>query len=149
MLCKERLCEVHKIGDDLIVRISPERRKLKAGARFGLLAALSCLFYGIEAGCIGIILSVRAVGDHEYLHILKKTRTRPEAVPLIAVYLIERFTDRHTAPFQLDMHKREAVHKHGHVIAVLTLAGIDFVLIYHLQAVVMYILLVDKRDILC
>ena len=147
MLCKERLCEVHKIGYDLIVRISPERRKLKAVACFGLLAALSCLFYGIEAGCIGIILRVRAVGDHENLHILKKTRTRPEAVTLIAVYLIERFTDRHSTPFQFDMHKRKAVDKHRHIIAVLPLSGIDFILIDDLQAVVMDILLVDQRDI--
>ena len=149
VLCKKGLCKVHKIGNDLVVRICPKGRKLKAVACFRPFASLARFLDCMETCRIGIILRVCAVGDHKNLHIFIKTAPCPEAVTLIAVYLIECFTDRYATPFQLDMHQRKAVDKHRHVIAILPFACIDFILIDDLQAVVMDILLVDQRNVLC
>lgn len=66
----------------------------------------------------------------------------------LAVYLIECFADWYTAPFQLDMHQRKAVHKHGNIIAILTFSCVHLILIYDLKAVVMDILLINECDIL-
>ena len=40
VLCEKGLCKVHKIGNDLVVRICPEGRKLKAVACFRLFSVL-------------------------------------------------------------------------------------------------------------
>ena len=45
------------------------------------------------------------------------------------------------------MHHRKAVDKHRYIIAILTLARINGILVDDLQEIVVYILLVDKRDI--
>ena len=99
VLGEKGLCEVHDIRNDLIICISPKGSKLKAVASFGLFTSLASFLDSIETCSIGIILRVRAVGDNKYLHILKKTAACPKTVTLIAVYLIERLTDRHTTPF--------------------------------------------------
>lgn len=66
------LSEVHKVGNDLIARISPKARKLKGIACFGLFLRLARFFHGIETSSVAVILGVRAVGDNKYLHILKQ-----------------------------------------------------------------------------
>ena len=148
MLCEKGLCEVHNVRNDLVIRISPKRSKLKAVACFGLFTGFSCFFYRIETCGVTVIFRIRAVGDYKYLHILKQPTACPEAVTLIAVYLIECFADWYTAPFQLDMHQRKAVHKHGNIIAILTFSCVHLILIYDLKAVVMDILLINECDIL-
>ena len=65
----------------------------------------------------------------------------------VAVYLIERFTNRHAAFFELDLNQRQPVHQDRHVIAVGVAAGLGE-LIDHLQVVAGDVLLIDKVDIL-
>ena len=71
-------------------------------------------------------------------------------------YLVERLTDLHAAPLQLQMHEQQPVHEDRHVIAVRVRrsvlprlhTAIDRILIDHLQSVVMDVLLVNQTYIL-
>jgi len=89
---------------------------------------------------------------HEELHVLEEAGAGPEAVPLVAVDLIERLTDVHTAPLELDVHHRQAVHQHRHVVAVgagrAAFALGDLVLVDYLEPVVVDVALVDEHDVL-
>ena len=153
MLCKESLCKVDKVGDNAIVCISPKGSKLKAVACLFLLG-FTCrcgILDSIIARCVRVVFGVRAVGDYENLYVFVKSRACPKAIALIAIDLIERFTDRHTAAFQLNMYEGQTVDEHGHVVAVIvlcTLCRADHVLIQHLQLVVVNIVLVDQADVL-
>ena len=109
MLGKECLCEVNQIRNDVVLAVRPERSELEA---------VACVFRGPSpiqfpymavSCCVGIVLGVCSIGDDEYLDILIKPTGCPEAIPLIAVYLIECLLDGDTAPFQLNMHKRKAI----------------------------------------
>ena len=92
MLAEKGLGKIHQVRDDAIVGICPERSELKAIAGFGLLGFLRFdILDMVETGGIGIILRICAVGDHENLHKLVKPAGCPEAIPLIAVDLIEGF----------------------------------------------------------
>ena len=97
MLRKEGLGKVYDIRDNLIVGICPVACKLKAVAGLGLfsLAALRVLD-GIYTGSIGVILGQRSVRDNENLHIFEKSAARPKGITLVALNLVERFTDRHS-----------------------------------------------------
>ena len=81
---------------------------------------------------------MRAVADHEELHVLEQARSGPEAVALVAVDLVERLADVHAAALQLDVHHRKPVDQHRHVVAIgalgAALARADLVLVDHLQA---------------
>ena len=138
MLSEKGLGEVHKVGDHLVVAVCPIGGKLKAVA--GLFAALAPAFAVFldmaVAGGIGIVFGVRTVGDDKNLHILIQPGSRPEAVPLIAFDLIERFPDRHTPPLELHMDKGKTVDKDGHIITGVVCARVFLVLVDHLQAVV-------------
>ena len=71
-------------------------------------------------------------------------------------YLVERLTDLHAAPLQLQMHERQPVHEDRHIVAIRmrrrilprARTALHRVLMDHLQAVVMDIVLVDQTDIL-
>ena len=153
MLGKERFGKVDQVGDHPVVGVRPERGKLKAVAGLFLFDFSGrCVLDGVIAGGVGVILGIRAVGDHKDLHILIQSAPCPETVPLIPVDLIERLTDRNAPALQLNMHEGKTVDKHRHVIAVIMLhSGILSydVLIDHLHAVVMDVLLIDEGDVLC
>ncbi len=120
MLCKERPGEVHQIGDHPVVGIGPEAGEFKAVAGLLLLRCAGLrVLDGVEPGAVGIVFGVGAVGDHEDLHIFKQAAACPEGVPLVPVDLVERFPDRHAAAFQLNMHERQTVHEHRHIIPVI------------------------------
>ena len=90
MLAEKGLGEVYKVRDNAVIRIRPERSELKAIAGFGLLGFLCFgILDMVETGGIGIILRICAVGDHENLHEFIQPAGRPEAIPLIAVNLVE------------------------------------------------------------
>ena len=105
----------------------------------------------IESGGIGIIFCIGTVGDHEDLHKLVKAACRPEAVPLIAVDLVEGFTDGNATALQFNMDHRQTVDEDRDVIAVIvssTLSGGHGILIDDLQNIVVDILFVNEGDIL-
>ena len=152
VLGEKGLGEVDQVGDDAIVRVSPERGELKAVRGLGLLLSGVRLTDRVEAGGVGIILGVNAVTDHIDLNVLKESAARGEALALIAVDLVERLADRDAAAFQLDMYHRQTVDKDRHVIAVVmhsAVASGNLILVDDLYGIVMDVLLVDQGDILC
>ena len=151
VLAEKSLGEVHKVRDNAVVRICPERSELKAVAGFGL---FDFLCFGvldvIKAGGIGIILRIRTVGDHEDLHEFIQPAGCPETVPLIAVNLIECFPDGNAPALQLDMDQRQTIDQRRHIIAVIvgsTLLGRDSILIDDLKAVIVDALLINELDV--
>ena len=105
----------------------------------------------VEAGGVGVIFRVRAIGDDENLHELIQPAGCPEAIPLIAVNLVERLPNGHTAAFQLNVNQRQTIDQHRHIIAIImrsALLGGDGVLMDDLQAVVVNALFVDELDVL-
>ena len=151
VLAEKGLGKVHEIGDNAVVGVRPEGGEFKAIAGFGLLGFLRFgILDMVETGGIGIILRICAVGDHENLHKLVKSAGCPEAIPLIAVDLIEGFPNGNAPALQLDMDQRQTVDQHCHIIAVIVgsaFLGRDGILIDDLQAVVVYALLVNELDI--
>lgn len=105
----------------------------------------------VEAGGVGVIFRVRAIGDDENLHELIQPAGGPEAIPLIAVNLVERLPNGHTAAFQLNVNQRQTIDQHRHIIAIImrsALLGGDGVLMDDLQAIVMDALFVDELNVL-
>lgn len=150
VLGEKRLGEVDQIGDDPVVRVSPERGELKAVGGLALLSS-GLLMHGVPARGVGVILGVAAVRDHKDLDILKESAAGKEAVALIAVDLVERLADRDAAAFELDMYHRQTVDEDRDVIAVVVLGAVipaDLILVDDLYKVVVDIFLVDQRDVL-
>ena len=150
MLGEKRLGKVDQIGDDPVVRVSPERSEFKAVGGLALLSA-GLLMHGVPARGVGVILGVAAVRDHEDLDILKQTAPGKEAVALIAVDLVERLADRDAAAFELDMYHRQTVDEDRDVIAVVVLCTFipaDLILVDDLYIIIMDILLVDQQNVL-
>ena len=90
---------------------------------------------------------MRSVRNDEDLHILEKPAGRPKTVALIAVDLVERFSDRHAPAFELDMYKGQPVNKDGNVVTVFISSRVVFVLVDDLQRVGVYIDFVDQGDV--
>ena len=104
----------------------------------------------IEAGGVGVIFRVRAIGDDENLHELIQPAGGPEAIPLIAVDLVERLPNGHTAAFQLNVNQRQTIDQHRHIIAIIMRSALlsgDGILMDDLQAIVMDALFVDELNV--
>ena len=106
----------------------------------------------LAARGVGVVLRQSAVTNHEKLHVLEQPRARPKTVPLVAVNLVERLTNVHTATLKLNVNHRQAIDQHGDVVAVrvvrATHAAVDLVLVDDLQSVVVDVLLVEQSDVL-
>ena len=63
----------------------------------------------VALGGVGKVAAIGAVGDHKQLQILEQGLLAVEALLTVAVYLIEGFTNRHAALFQLHLHQRQAI----------------------------------------
>ncbi len=87
------------------------------------------------------------IRDDKDLNILKQTGSRPEAIALIPINLVEGFTDRHAAPLQLNMNKRQSIDQNGDIVAGTVRSSSLFILIDDLQPVIVNISLVDKVDV--
>ena len=146
MLGEKRLGEVDQVRNGLVSGVGPPAGKGKAVGIF-LSGFFALLFGKVPApNGIAVIFGQGAVTDDEQLHILEQAAARPKAVPLIAVDLVEGLANVHPTPFQLDMHQRQAIDQHGHIIAV-GIVPHRFILIDDLQAVVVNALLVDQIDV--
>ena len=102
------------------------------------------IFNCIESGAVGIVLSVSTITDDKNLNILKQSATSPERISLIAVDLIERFTDSNTAPLKFDMNQWQAINKNGYIISVVMFSALiltNDILIDDLKKVIMDVLL--------
>ena len=127
MLGKEGLGEVHKVRDSTVVAVCPERSELKAVG--GFLAAIPMVTLALldvaEPGSVGVVFGVGTVGDHEDLDILIESGTGPEAVPLIAVDLVECLFQGYAPAFQFYMDQRQTIDQNVHIIAVVLLGPVS------------------------
>ena len=143
--------KIYQIGNDSVFGVGPEGGELKAVAGPGLFAPEGFRFpYGVEAGGVGVVFGVGAVGNDKDLHILKQTAARPEGLPLVAVDLVEGFPDGYAPAFEFHMHQRQPIDQDGHVIAVVmagALVPADGVLVDDLQAVLVDVFFVDQGDV--
>ena len=62
--------------------------------------------FEILAAIVRVVLRIHAVRDDEDLHILEEGVVRAVRVPVIAVHLIERFSNFQPTPLQFDLHQR-------------------------------------------
>ncbi|MBA7555150.1 hypothetical protein ES705_47803 [subsurface metagenome] len=81
-----------QVGNVPVINISPEK---------GLFERLVTI--------IGIVLSVNAVADNKYLHILEQSAVCPERMPLIAVNLVKSLFQLQTPAFKLYLHQWQTV----------------------------------------
>ena len=152
MFCKKCFCKINQVRNNPVVGIRPERCKLKAVAGLSFFPVPgSCFLYSIAPGTVGVIFSIRAVGDDKNLHVFEQPATSPERIPLVAFNLIECLTDGNTPALQFHMHQRQSIDKNGHIVAVVVSCAFRLpnnILIDDLQSVVVYIFMIDKRDVL-
>ena len=149
---KECLCKVNQIRNDTIVGICPEGCKFKAVACLFLLGLTGvCILNGIETGTVGVVLRIRTIRDNKDLSILKQPTSCPEGIPLVAIDLIEGFSDSNTSAFQFDMNERKSIDQNSNIISVIVLGspcGTNHVLVDDLQEVIMDIFLINDGDVL-
>ena len=100
-----------------------------------------------ETGGVAIVFGERAVGDDEDLDILKQAASRPEALAVVSVDLVEGLFDVNPTTFEFNVDERETVHEDGHVIAVLTGTALRGVLVDDLQGVVVDVVFLDESDV--
>ena len=153
MLGKKSLPKIDQIRNRSVSSICPPTSKFKTITRAFTLFHRS--FTGfldvLRADGVAVILSMCAVGNNKQLHIFKKSRRSPKTFSAITIDLIERLGNSHATALELDMHQRQPVHQHRHVIAIGTLAvlpayaeasaGRGGVLIDHLQTIVVNVVL--------
>ena len=102
----------------------------------------------VGAGGVGVIFGVGPVGDNKDLDIFIQAAAGPETVPLVAVYLVEGFTELNTPSFEFNMDKREAIYQYAYVISGVVVAAFFHILVYDLDEVVVDIVLVQKVYVL-
>ena len=66
---------------------------------------------------------------------------------MIAFDLVKSLAQSHPTPFEFNVHHRQTVHQDGHIIAAQTFAALFFILVEHLQAIVVDGRFVDKADV--
>ena len=84
------------------------------------------------------------------MHIFKQATARPEGVPLVALDLVKGLADGDAPAFEFHVHQGQTVDEDGHIIAIVVFGALllaIFVLVEHLQAVVMDILFIDNANI--
>ena len=106
MLCEKGLCKINQIRNHTVIGICPEAGKLKTVTGLGLTCSPFLMFlFCIPSGTVGIILCVRAIGNNKNLNIFIQSASCPERISLVAVDLIECFTDSNSSAFQLNLQK--------------------------------------------
>ena len=92
---------------------------------------------------------MRPVADDENLNIFVEAGCCPETISLVAIDLVECFTNSHSATFQFRMDHRKAVHEDCHIVPIVMPTIVIYILVDDLQAVVMDAPAVNQSDILC
>ena len=135
----------------MVIGIGPKAGEFKAIAGFFFFGfAAFGILDGVKAGAVGIIFGVGAIGNDKYLHIFKEATARPEGVPLVALDLVKGLTDGYAPAFEFHVHQGQTVDQNGHIIAIVVFGALllaIFVLVEHLQAIVMDILFIDNANI--
>lgn len=102
---------------------------------------------GVTGG-IRVVFRVGAVGDDEYLDVFIQAGGGPEAVPLIALDLIESFPDSHAAALEFNVNHRETIDRAPSHHSGYRASPASLILVDDLYAVAMDILLVKQGDVL-
>ncbi len=152
MLAEEGFRKVHQVRNRPVTGIRPEGGELKAVAGLRPLRLLRLGIIGVvEAGGVGIVLGVCTIGDDKNLHKLIQAAGCPEAIPLVAVNLIERLPNGHAPALQLNVHQGQAIDQHRYIIAVIMgspFLGGNGILMDDLQAIVVDVLFINEPDVL-
>ena len=157
MFGKESSRKIIQVPNDIILAICPIGSELKRIASFGgfldlLLAGLvrpfAVLNLRFVTSRVGVILSVRSIGDNEQLDVFKQPTVRPKRIIAVSLDLIESLTYRHTSTFEFDMYHRQTINENRHVIPCAVFAVCRCVLMNDLQAVLKDMRLVYQFDIL-
>ena len=88
-----------------------------------------------------------AIGDHKELNVFKQPRAAPETFPAIAVDLVKCFAQGDPTALKLNVDHREAVDQNGNVIAGGMPSTRCFVLVKHLQPVVVDVVFIDQTNV--
>ena len=152
MPCEKSLCKINQIRNHTVIGICPKAGKLKTVTGLGFTCSpFPMLLFRIPSGAVRIILCICSIGNDKNLNIFIQSASRPERIPLVAVDLIECFTDSNSSAFQLNMYKRQTVYQYGNIIAVVMLRTIlcaNHILIDDLQPIVMDVLFIYECNIL-
>src|SRR5699024_4908532 len=103
------------------------------------------------ASRIRVVLRQRAITNNKELYIFEQARPGPKTIALVAINLVESFTNIDPTALEFDVHHRQAVHQNCHVVAggmlrsALTFTG--FILINNLKPVVVDICLIQQSHI--
>ena len=124
---KEQLGKVLQVREADVLPVRPEERQRVEKLPVG----------------VGEILCVHAVGHDENLDVVEQPSV---GVLLVAHDLIDSLADVDSAPLQLDLHEREAVHEDCHVVAVLVLAD-DCGLVRDLKDVLRGVVGIEEREV--
>ncbi len=138
VLGKEGAGEINQIRNCPVCAVSPEVGELEAvAALFSAWDRARLLIVQMFfAGGVGVVLGMRAVGEDKELHVFKQPRAAPEAFAVVAIDLVEGFTQGNAAAFELHVHHRKSVDQNGHIVARWVFALGSFILVKHLEAVV-------------
>ena len=149
MAAEEGGGEVLQIVQQLVFRITPVGSEFiaVAGALSSGFDLAGLLFDMVLAGGVAVVFRLGTVADDENLNIFKQGVVGPEGFTAITVDLVEGFFEQHTTTLQFDVYKWKPVHENGHVVAVFLATAIHGILIDDLRDVVVYVFLVDQRDI--
>ena len=149
---EEGLGERGQVLNRPVGRIRPPRAELEGVGGLAHSSRAARFVEVLSPGGVRVVLRQCAVRNHEQLHVLEQAGPVPETVALVTADLVERLTDVDPTTLQLDMHHRQPVHEHGHVVAVSMLRATfllgDLVLVDDLQPVVVDVRLVDECDVL-
>ena len=148
MLGEEGLGEPTEVGNSPIACVSPPTCELETVGRrlLGLLGGRRVMDVPF-ASRVGVILCLGPVSDDEELNVLEESGSSPEAVALVAIYLVKGFADGDASAFEFNVDERESVHQDGYVVAVGS-RSVYFILVDDLKAIVMNVLLVQEANVL-
>ena len=147
MTGEEGLGKIGHFGNGPVFCVSPPTGEGKAVGGFPA-RTLVALFHQVAiADGVAVILGQRAIADDKQLYILEQPGTGPKAVALVAVNLVERLAEIHAPALEFDMHHRQAVHEHRHIVPVGP-RPLHLILVDDLKAVVVNVPLVDQLDVL-
>ena len=135
----------------MVIGIGPKAGEFKAIAGFFFFGfATFGVLDGVKAGAVGIIFGVGAIGNDENLHVFKEATASPEGVPLVALDLVKGLADGDAPALEFHVHQGQTVNQDGHIVTIIILGALllaIFVLVEHLQAIVMDVLFINNANI--
>ena len=106
--------------------------------------ALLCI-----AGSVAVVFGFGAIRYHEYLYKVEHGPTRPKTIAKITIYLVKSLLDINPTPLKFYMYHWQSINQYRYVVAVLIRTTLLFVLVNHLQAVIVNVGFIYQLYVLC